>query len=314
MPPPENGSFTAPPRCAPRSRGWRAGGAPKGLTYLGRRLPCGPLLRPRGSGEPRRGRGRTSAPARPRPPLSLSRSSSPPARRPRARGAQSCDPRAPLRRRRGPGRHVSVVSGAVGPGTRAAGAGRDAAGRGGRGRASVSRAQLGWRGDGWRCPAVRDAWAGRSATRRPGWTCALSLPPPSLCSLLLRPQGTQISFLDSRSWGPQGLAGSWVPSPIPRASCVLGDPCPPPSTPEWLSFLSRSWGLRPAHRFPSLLLALGAFSPPQMEWKQPGVKGHSLMALFGVTPSVQPNKPGQSTPLSSWEDGVWVTPLPQHLR
>ena len=38
------------------------------------------------------------------------------------------------------------------------------------------------------------------------------------------------------------------------------------------------------------------------------------MALFGVTPSVQPNKPGRSTPLSSWEDGVWVTPLPQHLR
>lgn len=241
----------------PAVAGMEGGGrAPKGLTYLGRRLPCGPLLRPRGNGEPRRGRGWTSAPARPRPPLSLSRSSSPPARRPRARGAQSCDPRAPLRRRRGPGRHVSVVSGAVGPGTRAAGAGRDAAGRGGRGLASVSRAQLGWRGDGWRCPAVRDAWAGRSATRGPGWTCALSLPRPPLCSL------TPATRHPDLIPGPAelGTAGSRPRFRGPPASWATLALHPQP---ECLSFLSRSWGLQPGHCSPSLLLALGALPHTQ---------------------------------------------------
>lgn len=93
-----------------RGRGEGGPGAPKGLRHLGRRLPSRPLLRPRGRGKLRRGRGRASAPARPRP--------GPGPRPPSpSRGAQSCDPRAPLRRRPGLGRHVSVVSGVVGPGS-----------------------------------------------------------------------------------------------------------------------------------------------------------------------------------------------------
>lgn len=97
----------------------------------------------------------------------------------------------------------------------------------------------------------------------------------------------------------RGPPASWatpVLHPQPRVALLplreLGPPACPP--------LPLHWGERG-----------GSFFPPQMEWKQPGVKGHSLMALFGVTPSVQPNKPGQSTPLSSsWDDGVWVTPHP----
>lgn len=60
---------------------WRCGrgaggpGAPKGLMHLGGRGPSRPLLRPRGRGKSRRGRGRAFAPARLVPV---------PARRPRA--------------------------------------------------------------------------------------------------------------------------------------------------------------------------------------------------------------------------------------
>lgn len=148
------------------------------------------------------------------------------------------------------------MSGAVGPGTRAAGAGRDAAGRGGRGLASVSRAQLGWRGDCWRCLAVRDAWAGRSATWGPGWTCALSLPRPPLCSLTpatrhpdLIPGPAELGTTGSRPRF-RGPPASW-------ATLALHP------QPAWLSFLSRSWGLRPGHCSPSLLLALGALPHTQ---------------------------------------------------
>lgn len=176
-------------------------------------------------------------------------------------------------------------------------------------------------GAGWP-PFPGRSWAG-AAIAGDAWPCATPGPagrrlgdqgglvrsafPGRPSALLLRPQGTQISFLDPRSWGPLGPVpdseGLLRPGrPLPSTLNPHGSPSSPGAGASGLVtaplLFSLHWGLYPTHK--------------QMEWKQPGVKGHSLMALFGVTPSVQPNKPGQSTPLSSsW---VWVTPLPQHLR
>lgn len=123
------------------------------------------------------------------------------------------------------------------------------------------------------------------ASRRPGTAGPVRSALPGGPSAPLRP-GTEArtSTPAPGELATQGLAGSWVPSPIPRASCVLGDPRPLPSTPEWLSFLPGSSCLPPAHLSPSPLLPLGAFFP-QMKWG--GASGTSL-EWRGMTPSVLP--------------------------
>ena len=119
--------------------------------------------------------------------------------------------------------------------------------------------------------------------RRPRGPCAQPSPAAPLLPYARAPRHAHPTPAPGEL-ATQGLAGSWVPSPIPRASCVLGDPRPLPSTPEWLSFLPGSSCLPPAHLSPSPLLPLGAFFP-QMKWG--GASGTSL-AWRGMTPSVLP--------------------------
>lgn len=68
----------------------------------------------------------------------------------------------------------------------------------------------------------------------------------------------------SHSW-TRGVGDRWVPSPIPRASCVLGDPCPPPSTRVSLLPLQElgppAWPLLP---FSSP--CTGGFTPHTNKW------------------------------------------------
>lgn len=246
------------------------GGAPKGLTYLGRRLPCGPLLRPRGNGEPRRGRGWTSAPARPRPPLSaparpcpplsLSRSSSPPARppspsprRPELRSARPAPPP--------PWPGPPCLCGEWGRRAGDPGCGRGEGCRGSRG----ARAGL-------RFPGA--AGLARRLLEMPGRARRLGRPvgdlgtrvdlcaQPSPAAPLLSYSGHKAPR--SHSW-TRGVGDHWVPSPIPRASCVLGDPCPPPSTRMALLPLQElgppAWSLLP---FSSP--CTGGFTPHTNKW------------------------------------------------
>lgn len=197
------GSFrrAAGRKAGPRPRGWRAGGA-EGVNAPG---PPRPLPAP----PPAAGKRKASAGARPglrpRPPRPRPRPPSP------GCGAQSCDPRAPLRRP-GPGRHVSVVSGGPagqpGGGGWAGGAGTraspppEAGGRpGDPGRpsgmgdaalgvlwpASVSRGRTGSRGGRRGCAAVRGAW---TTGRRPRTPRARSSP-AAPCFPAPGPRGAQ---------------------------------------------------------------------------------------------------------------------------
>lgn len=111
-----------------------------------------------------------------------------------------------------------------------------------------------------------------------------------------RPRGPQIP---QGELGTQGLAGSWVPFSISRASFVLGDPRPQPPV---ALLPPRELG-PPGRRASPLLSAEGLFPTNQVgrcRWNRPVVEGscdiplpwfeppYSTLPYGGVGPSLEP--------------------------
>lgn len=69
--------------------------------------------------------------------------------------------------------------------------------------------------------------AGRGWVGIPRGPCALPSPAAPRLPRARAPRHS-VPTRDSDLWGPKGSPGSWVPSPIPRTSCVRGDPRPLP--------------------------------------------------------------------------------------
>lgn len=255
------------------------------------------------------------APARPRPGAHPGPGPRPPSP---SRGAQSCDPRARLRRRPGPGRHVSVVSGAVGPGDPGWGRG-EACPAGCPGLASLSRAQMGWHSGGRRCPALRDACTGRSATGDRG-ARALSPPRRRLCSLTPGHRGTHIH---SRTRGVSDARSRRQLGPVLHSEGLLRPGRPPSST-----LNPRVALLPPGELVPPACPPIPFSSPPVGGWCQPGVEGGDPLCTSS-SPAPDPGcgrlcrnpQGGKASPEHSaptpWEDPVLghiPVPAPERIQ
>lgn len=119
------------------------------------------------------------------------------------------------------------------------------------------------------------------------------------------PRGTLIPLGDPGLWGPKDSPGNWKLSPIPRASCVLGNPAPASSTPtpEGLSFLrgARASGPAPLPG-PLLLPPLRDFCPTngvgRCRWTRLERRGNPAASPSpGVTPAGPPQLGGRGASL-----------------
>lgn len=141
---------------------------------------------------------------------------------------------------------------------------------------------MGWHSGGRRCPAVRDACTGQSATGDRG-ARALSPPRRPLCFLTPGHRGTHIH---SRTRGVSDARSRRQLGPVPHSEGLLRPGRPPSSTLNPRVALLPPGELVPpaCPPIPSPLLPLGAFFP-QMKWG--GASGTSP-EWRGMTPSVLP--------------------------